>query len=65
LAEPRRFDLHAWPLDRFGARGEALYMLVAGFLTISIAGLAACLLDQPLPFSSLSPTLFAFFSGGL
>lgn len=61
MDEPRRTDLHAWLLDRYGARGEALYMFVAGFLTIAISGLAAYLTKQPLLFPSLSPTVFAIF----
>jgi hypothetical protein len=61
VEETRRSNLHRRLLDRYGVRGEALYMLVAGFLTISVNGFAAYLLRQPLLFPSLSPTVFTFF----
>jgi hypothetical protein len=32
MEETRRIDLHQRLLGRYGARGEALYVLVAGFL---------------------------------
>ena len=54
-------DLHQRLLDRYGARGEALYMLVTGFVAITINGFAAFFLKQPLLFPSLSPTVFTFF----
>lgn len=54
-------DLHQKLLDRYGARGEALYMLVTGFVAITINGFAAFFLKQPLLFPSLSPTVFSFF----
>lgn len=54
-------NLHQRLLDRYGARGEALYMLVTGFVAITINGFAAFFLKQPLLFPSLSPTVFTFF----
>ena len=60
-AGTRRPDLHGRLLDRYGAWGEALYMVVAGFVAITVNGLAAYALGQPLLFPSLSPTVFAFF----
>ena len=59
--KPRRTDLHEILLDRYGTRGEALYMLVCGFLAIAIVGLAAHFLGQPLLFPSLWPTVFTLF----
>lgn len=61
MAEPQRSDLHQRLLDRYGARGEALYVLVAGFPAIVVNGVAAYLLGQPLLFPSLSPTVFTLF----
>lgn len=57
----RHSDLYACLLERYGVKGEALYMFVAGFLTIAVSGLAAYLTKQPLLFPSLSPTVFALF----
>ncbi len=59
--EPGRSDLHERLLERYGAKGEALYMVVAGFLAITVNGLAAYFLMQPLLFPSLSPTVFTIF----
>jgi CBS domain-containing membrane protein len=61
--EPRRSDLHAWLLDRYGASDEAHYMLAGGLITIN--GFAALLLKQPLLFPSLSPTVFTLFRQSL
>jgi CBS domain-containing membrane protein len=56
-----RNDLHRYLLERFGARGEALYMGVLGFIAITVNGLAAYLLKYPLLFPSLAPTVFHIF----
>ncbi len=61
MSEPQRSDLHAWLLNRYGTKGESLYVLVAGFFAITVNGFAAYLLNQPLLFPSLSPTVFALF----
>lgn len=61
MAESHRADFHQRLLDRYGPRGEALYLLVAGFLAIPVNGIAAYLIGQPLLFPSLSPTVFTFF----
>lgn len=61
MEEPQRSDLYEWLLDRYGAKGEALYMVVAGFLAITVNGLAAFFLKQPLLFPSLAPTVFTVF----
>ena len=61
MAESRRTDFHERLLDRYGPRGEAFYLLVAGFVAIPVNGFAAYLLGQPLLFPSLSPTVFTFF----
>lgn len=58
-------DLHALLLERFGARGEALYMGVLGFVAITVNGLAAYLLKYPLLFPSLAPTVFHTFRSPL
>lgn len=54
-------SLHQKLLGRYGAKGEALYMLACGFLAIAVSGFAAYLTKQPLLFPSLSPTVFAIF----
>ena len=54
-------DLHSKLVDRFGARGEALYMFVLGFIAISVNGLVAWIVNQPLLFPSLAPTIFLVF----
>lgn len=56
-----RADLHQRLLDHFVFKGTALYMLVTWFLAITIDGLAAYLLNQPLLLPSLSTTVFAYF----
>ena len=61
MAESRRTDLHQRLLERYGPKGEALYLLFAGFVAIPVNGFAAYLLGQPLLFPSLSPTVFTFF----
>lgn len=59
--ESNRTDLHNRLIGRFGSRGEALYMFVLGFAAISINGAAAYLLNYPLLFPSLAPTIFFVF----
>ncbi len=61
MAESCRTDLHERLLDRYGPRGEALYLLVAGFVAIPVNGFAAYLFGQPLLFPSLSLPVFTFF----
>ena len=61
MAESQRIDLHEWLLDRYGPKGESLYMLANGLVAISVNGFAALLLNQPLLFPSLSPTVFTLF----
>lgn len=61
MAESQRTDLHEWLLDRYGPKGESLYMLANGLVAISDNGFAALLLNQPLLFPSLSPTVFTLF----
>lgn len=61
MEETRRTDIHELLLDRYGPKGEALYMLVGGLLTIPVNGFAAYLSGLPLLFPSLSPTVFALF----
>ncbi|MGF1471528.1 MAG: HPP family protein [Rubrobacteraceae bacterium] len=58
-------SLREWLEDRFGPRGEALYMFVLGFIAISVNGLVAWAVSQPLLFPSLAPTVFVFFRSPL
>ena len=48
-AGPRRADPHERLLDRSCAKGGSLYMLVRGFVAIAVNGVAAFVLEQPLP----------------
>lgn len=59
--EDSRNDLHGYLLEKFGVRGEALYMGVLGFIAILVNGSAAYLLKYPLLFPSLAPTIFLVF----
>jgi CBS-domain-containing membrane protein len=61
MSLPERADLHQRLLDRYGSKGEALYMLVGGLLTIPVNGFAAYFSGLPLFFPSLSPTVVALF----
>ncbi|CAN5560227.1 hypothetical protein BH24ACT22_BH24ACT22_04010 [soil metagenome] len=54
-------SLRRWLEDHFGRRGEALYMFVLGFVAISVNGLVAWAVGQPLLFPSLAPTVFILF----
>ncbi len=60
-----RTDLHDKLEERFGPRGEALYMFVLGFIAISLNGLVAWAVNQPLLFPSLAPTVFVLFRSPL
>lgn len=60
-----RTDLRDRLVERFGSRGEALYMFVLGFIAISVNGLVAWAVDQPLLFPSLAPTIFVLFRSPL
>ena len=59
--EGHRPDVYHRLIDRYGNRGEALYMLCTGFVAITISGFAAYFLKHPLLFPSLSPTVFMLF----
>lgn len=62
MADDRgRTDLRNKLEDRFGPRGEALYMFVLGFIAISVNGLVAWAVRQPLLLPSLAPTVFVLF----
>ena len=56
-----RFGLHARLIDRFGVRGDAVYILIAVGLTTAVAGVAAMGLHRPLIFPSIGPTVFVLF----
>lgn len=60
-----RTDLRDRLVERYGPRGEALYMFVLGFIAISVNGLVAWAVDQPLLFPSLAPTIFVLFRSPL
>jgi hypothetical protein len=64
-AKGSRNDLHRYLLQRFGTRGEALYVGVLGFIAIAVNGLAAHFLKYPLLFPSLAPTIFHVFRSPL
>lgn len=55
------YGLYRWLTEKYGTSGDALYTLIAGFLAVSIGGMAAYLLDEPLLFPSLGPTVFILF----
>ena len=60
--QPARFGLQRLLQERLGRPGEAIYAACAGAVAITISGLAAHLLRQPLLFPSLGPTRsFSFF----
>ena len=48
-------------VERFGDRGEALYVFAAGLVAMAVSGLLAIVLAQPLIFPSLGPTVYLFF----
>lgn len=56
-----RFGAHARIVNRFGVRGDAVYVLIAVTLATFVAGLAAWLMRRPLIFPSLGPTVFVVF----
>jgi CBS domain-containing membrane protein len=60
-ANRARFGLHARLIDRFGVRGDAVYILLAAGLTTAVAGVAAMVLHRPLIFPSIGPTVFVLF----
>ncbi len=56
-----RYGLHKKLVERFGAKGDALHMFVAASLALAVSGFGAYLLNQPLLFPSLGPTVFLVF----
>jgi CBS domain-containing membrane protein len=56
-----RRGLNAWLYERWGNRGNAAYTALGSLLTITLSGLFAWLLDEPLVFPSLGATAFLFF----
>ncbi|HEU5003988.1 MAG TPA: HPP family protein [Actinomycetota bacterium] len=56
-----RYGVHARVVQRFGVRGDALYVTIAVSLTMAVAGVAAWLLRRPLIFPSLGPSVFLCF----
>jgi CBS-domain-containing membrane protein len=64
-SEDSRNDLHRYLLQRFGVRGEALYVGALGFIAIMVNGFAAYFLKYPLLFPSLAPTIFHIFRSPL
>ena len=65
MGDQGRTDLRDKLVYRFGPRGEALYMFVLGFIAISVNGLVAWGINQPLLFPSLAPTVFVLFRSPL
>lgn len=60
-----RTDFRNKLVERYGSRGEALYMFVLGFAAISVNGLVAWAVSLPLLFPSLAPTVFVLFRSPL
>src|SRR3954471_2140720 len=56
-----RGGFNKWLYDKWGNRGNALYTALGSLLTITLSGLFAWLLDEPLVFPSLGATAFLFF----
>jgi CBS-domain-containing membrane protein len=56
-----RRGLNAWLYAKWGNRGNAIYTALGSLLTITLSGLFAWLLDEPLVFPSLGATAFLFF----
>lgn len=50
MDEGDRTNLHSKLVNRFGARSEAIYMFVLGFIAISVNGLVAWVVNYPLLF---------------
>ena len=50
-----------WLVRRFGNAGKAAYAFFSCALALTVSGLAAYLLKQPLLYPSLGPTAFLFF----
>ncbi len=56
-----RAGLNAWLYEKWGNRGNAVYTALGSLLTITLSGLLAWGLDEPLVFPSLGATAFLFF----
>jgi CBS domain-containing membrane protein len=56
-----RTGLNAWLYRQWGNRGNAIYTALGSLLTITLSGLLAWGLDEPLVFPSLGATAFLFF----
>jgi CBS-domain-containing membrane protein len=56
-----RGGVNKWLYDKWGNRGNALYTALGSLLTITLSGLLAWALDEPLVFPSLGATAFLFF----
>jgi CBS domain-containing membrane protein len=56
-----RRGLNAWLYKKWGNRGNAVYTALGSLLTITLSGLFAWVLDEPLVFPSLGATAFLFF----
>src|SRR3954462_9421871 len=56
-----RSGLNRWLYQKWGNRGNAAYTALGSLLTITLSGLFAWLLDEPLVFPSLGATAFLFF----
>jgi CBS domain-containing membrane protein len=56
-----RTGLNDWLYTKWGNRGNAIYTFLGGLLTISISGVLAWALKEPLVFPSLGATAFLFF----
>jgi CBS domain-containing membrane protein len=62
VAEQGYHGLRKWLVERLGVRGgEVLYNFLGCLLALTVSGLAAYFLKEPLLFPSLGPTAFLFF----
>lgn len=61
MGVPGAYGLKRRLQNRWGNRGNAVYTFVGSLIAVSISGLAAWALDEPLLFPSLGATAFLFF----
>ncbi len=58
---PGSYGFKRWLQQRWGNRGNAVYTFVGSLVAISLSGVAAWALNEPLLFPSLGATAFLFF----
>lgn len=66
VSESYRSNLHHILEQKLGqSRGDAVYLLFAGFVAMLVPGFTALFIGYPVLFPSLSPTVFAIFRNPL